>query len=59
MAGDLPGGPTELANYNGHLLELAGDNDVPLNREVYRWAAAVEADGREPSTRWLDEIHLS
>jgi hypothetical protein len=24
MAGDLPIGPTELDNYNGHLLELAG-----------------------------------
>lgn len=58
MAGDLPGGPTELANYNGHLLELAGDRDVPLNREVYRWAAAVEAEGREPSPRWLDELRV-
>lgn len=56
MAGDLPNGPTELVNYNGHLLELAGDEDVPLNREVYALATEVEERGLAPDHRWLDEL---
>jgi 2-dehydropantoate 2-reductase len=56
MAGDLPNGPTELVNYNGHLLELAGDEDAPLNREVYALATEVEERGLAPDRRWLDEL---
>jgi 2-dehydropantoate 2-reductase len=56
MAGDLPHGPTELDNYNGHLLELVGDREAPLNRAVYRLARRVEEEGHEPSLRWLDEL---
>jgi 2-dehydropantoate 2-reductase len=56
MAGDLPGGPTELDNYNGYLLELAGDREVPLNREVYRLAKDVEEGGFDPSIEWLDGL---
>ena len=56
MAGDLPNGPTELDYYNGHLLELAGDRDVPLNREVYALARRVEKQGLAPGLRWLDEM---
>jgi 2-dehydropantoate 2-reductase len=56
MAGDLPNGPTELVNYNGHLLELAGDQDVPLNREVYALAKEVEERGLAPDHRWLEEL---
>ena len=56
MAGDLPRGPTELDNYNGHLLELAGERDVPLNRAVHAWAKRIEADGSKPDLRFLDEL---
>ena len=56
MAGDLPRGPTELDNYNGHLLKLAGQDDIPLNRAVYAWAKAIEADGLTPDLRFLDEL---
>ena len=56
MAGDLPNGPTELDNYNGHLLELAGDSNAPLNREVYRLVRRVEVEGDPPGLRWLDEL---
>jgi 2-dehydropantoate 2-reductase len=56
MAGDLPNGPTELDNYNGHLLELAGDGEVPLNRAVYGLARRIEADGSTPDPRFLDEL---
>ncbi len=56
MAGDLPHGPTELDNYNGHLLKLAGDGDFPLNREVYKLVKHVEVAGLEPGEHWLDEL---
>jgi hypothetical protein len=56
MAGDLPDGPTELENYNGHLLDLAGDLDVPLNRTVHALFSEIEADGQRPSLSWLDEL---
>jgi 2-dehydropantoate 2-reductase len=56
MAGDLPNGPTELDNYNGHLLYLAGDRNVPLNREVYALAQRVEEQGLAPGLRWLEEL---
>ncbi len=56
MAGDLPNGPTELDNYNGHLIELAGDLEVPLNRAVYAWSKRIEADGSKPDLRFLDEL---
>jgi 2-dehydropantoate 2-reductase len=56
MAGDLPDGPTEMDNYNGHLLELAGDRAAPLNREVYTLAKRVEEEGLAPELRLLDEL---
>ena len=56
MAGDLPNGPTELENYNGHLLRLAGDRDFPLNREVYALTKYVEINGLQPEMSWLDEL---
>ena len=56
MAGDLPNGPTELENYNGHLLELAGDRSYPLNLAVYRVAQRVEREGYAPDHHWLDEL---
>ncbi|HEY71274.1 MAG TPA: ketopantoate reductase family protein [Anaerolineae bacterium] len=56
MAGDLPNGPTELENYNGHLLRLAGDHGFPLNREVYAVTRYVEENGLQPGMSWLDEL---
>jgi ketopantoate reductase len=56
MAGDLPHGPTELDNYNGYLLELADDINVPLNRAVYKLARQVEDDGSAPGLHWMDEL---
>jgi ketopantoate reductase len=56
MAGDLPIGPTELDNYNGHLLELAGDAEVPLSRRVYKLVRRIEEEGHVPALRWLDEL---
>ena len=56
MAGDLPNGPTELDNYNGYLLGLAGDLEVPLNRRVYEVAQRVEREGHQPDLKWLSEM---
>jgi 2-dehydropantoate 2-reductase len=56
MAGDLPNGPTELDNYNGYLLGLAGDRNYPVNQAVYRWARRIEREGLAPERRWLDEL---
>src|SRR5947209_2845760 len=35
MSGDLPRGRTEMDNYNGHLIRLAGGGPCPLNRAVF------------------------
>jgi 2-dehydropantoate 2-reductase len=56
MAGDLPKGRTELDNYNGHLLELAGDQEIPLNRQVYRLVKRLEQGRLAPDLHWLDEL---
>jgi 2-dehydropantoate 2-reductase len=56
MAGDLPDGPTELDYYNGYLIALAGDRDIPLNRAVYELAQRVEREGLDPGRSWLEEL---
>ena len=56
MACDLPNGPTELDNFNGHLLERASDRDLPLHRQVYALVRRVEREGLAPDLRWLDEL---
>ena len=39
MSLDLPAGRTEIDNYNGYLLSLAGNVSCPLNRLTYAWSA--------------------
>jgi 2-dehydropantoate 2-reductase len=56
MAGEIETGRTELDNYNGYLLELAGDLDVPVNRAVYTLAKKMEQDRSTPSLSTLDEL---
>lgn len=48
MAGDLPGGPTEVAHYNGHLVRLAGELPCPLNRAVVALEREMIAAGLPP-----------
>lgn len=48
MAGDLPHGPTEIENYNGHLIELAGSFPCPLNRAVRALVQRIEAEKLTP-----------
>jgi 2-dehydropantoate 2-reductase len=55
MAGDLPG-RTEIDNYNGHLIELAGERPCPLNRRVHALVKRMERDGTRPHPSALDEL---
>jgi 2-dehydropantoate 2-reductase len=43
MAHDLPAGHTEIENYNGYLIALAGDRPCPLNRRVHALVKDMEA----------------
>jgi 2-dehydropantoate 2-reductase len=56
MAGDLPAGPTEIDNYNGHLIALAGDFPCPLNRAVYALVKRIEAEQLTPRPSLLDPL---
>jgi 2-dehydropantoate 2-reductase len=55
MAGDLPG-RTEIDNYNGHLIELAGDRPCPLNRRVHDLVQRMEREHISPHPSVLDEL---
>jgi 2-dehydropantoate 2-reductase len=56
MSGDLPRGRTELENYTGHLLRLAGDTPCPLNRRVYDLVVRMERDRVLPAPALLAEL---
>ncbi|OAI49791.1 hypothetical protein AYO44_06230 [Planctomycetaceae bacterium SCGC AG-212-F19] len=56
MSGDLPKGRTEIDNYNGHLIALAGAQPCPLNRQVYALVKRMEADRLPPGVERLDEL---
>lgn len=55
MAGDLPG-RTEIDNYNGHLIALAGDRPCPLNRRVHDLVQRMERERISPHPAVLDEL---
>ncbi len=56
MAGDIPKGRTEVENYNGHLLRVAGGRPCPLNRRVYELVKRLERERTVPGVRVFDEI---
>ena len=56
MSGDIEKGRTEIDFFNGHLIELAGDREIPLNRLVYDLVKRMEATREMPSRRRLDEF---
>jgi 2-dehydropantoate 2-reductase len=56
MAGDVVKGRTEIENYTGHLLALAGDRPCPLNRAVYALLRRLERERRVPGVAVLDEL---
>ncbi len=60
MAGDIPRGRTEIDNFNGHLIELAGGRVAcDLNRTVYALVKRMEQQRLAPALHWLDEIAAS
>jgi 2-dehydropantoate 2-reductase len=56
MSGDIPTGHTEIDYFNGHLIELAGDRDIPLNRLAYNLVKHMERERATPASSWLDEL---
>jgi 2-dehydropantoate 2-reductase len=59
MAGDLPGGPTEIDYYNGRLIALANGRPCPLNRRVHTVIKNMERERQTPGLYMLAEfLHL-
>ena len=56
MAGEIQKGRTEIDNYNGHLLAVAGSRSFPLNRAVHDLVKRMEAERAAPSIDRLDEL---
>ncbi len=56
MSGDIPKGRTEIDYFNGHLIELAGDREIPLNRRAYALVRRMEQERATPAPHWLDEL---
>jgi 2-dehydropantoate 2-reductase len=56
MAGDIEKGRTEIDNYNGHLVRVAGDRPCPLNRRVYEVVKQLERERRVAGVAVFDEF---
>jgi 2-dehydropantoate 2-reductase len=57
MSDDLPRGRTEIANYNGRLIELAGNRPCPLNRRAVEVVTRMEREKIMPhvgALAWFD-----
>jgi 2-dehydropantoate 2-reductase len=56
MARDIPKGRTEIDYFNGHLLALAGDGAVPLNRRAVALVRRMAQQKATPAPHWLNEL---
>jgi 2-dehydropantoate 2-reductase len=56
MSGDLPAGRTEIDNYNGFLIDLAGEYPCPLNRRVRDLVKRMQQERRRPGIEVLCEL---
>jgi 2-dehydropantoate 2-reductase len=56
MHADLPAGRTEIEQYNGYLIRLAGDRPCPLNRRLYELIKRLERDHITPRMELLTGI---
>jgi 2-dehydropantoate 2-reductase len=57
MAGEIEKGRTEIDNYNGHLIRLAGNRmPCPLNRAVYDLVLRMTGEQRAPDRSVLAEL---
>jgi len=56
MSGDIELGRTEVDNFNGHLLKIAGDGPSPLNRAAVTLVNRMAATRARPDLSMLDEF---
>ena len=56
MSGEIPKGRTEIDYFNGHLIELAGNRNIDLNRRCYDLVKRMEKERAAPAPRWIDEL---
>ncbi len=56
MAGDIEKGRTEIDFFNGHLIELAGERKIPLNRSIFNFIKCMEKTQQAPSLDVLDRL---
>ena len=58
MAGEIQKGRTEIDNYNGYLLRLAGQTGTPapLNRAVVDLVTRMTAERATPGLNWLQGL---
>jgi 2-dehydropantoate 2-reductase len=56
MSGDIELGRTEVDNFNGHLLKIAGDGPCPLNRAAVTLVNRMAAASARPDLSMLDEF---
>jgi 2-dehydropantoate 2-reductase len=56
MHADIPAGRTEIEQYNGYLIRLAGERPCPLNRRVYELVKKLEREHIIPRFELLTEI---
>jgi 2-dehydropantoate 2-reductase len=56
MAGDIAKGRTEIENYNGHLLRMAGGRPCSLNRRVYELVKRLERTRAVPGVRVFEDF---
>ena len=56
MSGDIPRGRTEIDNFNGYLIDIAGEAPCDLNRTVHALVTRMAAQRLTPEPRWLDEV---
>jgi 2-dehydropantoate 2-reductase len=56
MHADIPAGRTEIEQYNGYLIHLAGERPCPLNRRVFDLVKRLERERIAPCFEMLNEI---
>ena len=54
MSGDIATGRTEIDNYNGRLVNLAGDRPCPMNRRAVEVIETMTRDGIAPNPDMLE-----
>lgn len=56
MSGDIETGRTEVENFNGHLVRLAGPTPCPLNQASCQLVTRMATERATPAMTYLDEL---